>query len=68
MLVQQQNGVDGRHRCLLQTVDKIRWFRTVQAILKVMSDVLQSLDTVKLLVLVLLDLSAAFDSVDHDTL
>src|SRR5664279_5551605 len=41
---------------------------TETAILKVMSDILQSLDAGNLAALVLLDLSAAFDSVDHDTL
>jgi len=37
-------------------------------VLKVLSDTLLALDSVKLVVLILLDLSAAFDSVDHDTL
>ena len=41
---------------------------TETAVLKVMSDISQSLDAGNLAVLVLLDLSAAFDSVDHDTL
>ena len=36
--------------------------------LKVINDILLSLDSGKLALLVLLDLSAAFDSVDHDTL
>ena len=38
------------------------------AVLKVMSNILQSLDAGNLAVLVLLELSAAFHSVDHDTL
>ena len=38
------------------------------AVLKVLSDILLALDSGKLALLSLLDLSAAFDSVDHDTL
>ena len=41
---------------------------TETAVLKVINDILLSLDSGKLALLVLLDLSAAFDSVDHDTL
>ena len=41
---------------------------TESAVLKVMSNILRSLDGINLVVLVLLDLSAVFDSVDHDTL
>ena len=38
------------------------------AVLKVMSDILLALDSGNLALLTLLDLSAAFDSVDHATL
>ena len=41
---------------------------TETAVLKVLSDILLALDTRDLAVLTLLDLSAAFDSVDHNTL
>ena len=41
---------------------------TETAVLKVMTDILQALDTGNLAVLMLLDLSAAFDMVDHATL
>ena len=41
---------------------------TETAVLKVLSDILLALDTGDLAVLTLLDLSAAFDSVDHNTL
>ena len=41
---------------------------TETAVLKVLSDILLALDSGKLALLSLLDLSAAFDSVDHDTL
>ena len=41
---------------------------TETAVLKVLSDILLALDSGNLLMLTLLDLSAAFDSVDHDTL
>ena len=41
---------------------------TETAALKVLSDILLALDSGKLALLSLLDLSAAFDSVDHDTL
>ena len=41
---------------------------TETAVLKVLSDILIALDTGDLAVLTLLDLSAAFDSVDHNTL
>jgi len=41
---------------------------TETAVLKVLSDILIALDSDKLALLSLLDLSAAFDSVDHDTL
>ena len=38
------------------------------AVLKVLSDILSALDTGNIAMLTLLDLSAAFDSVDHNTL
>jgi len=41
---------------------------TATALLKVLSDILLALDSGKLALLSLLDLLAAFDSVDHDTL
>jgi exonuclease III len=41
---------------------------TETAIIKVCSDILQALDSGKAALVTLLDLSAAFDSVDHDTL
>ena len=41
---------------------------TETAVLKVMTDILRALDTGNLAVLTLLDLSAAFDTVDHTTL
>ena len=41
---------------------------TETAVLKVLSDILLALDSGKLALLSLLDLSAAFDSVDHDML
>jgi len=41
---------------------------TETAVLKVMSDILLALDSGNLALLTLLDLSAAFDSVDHATL
>ena len=41
---------------------------TETAILRVMSDILLALDSGDIAVLTLLDLSAAFDSVDHATL
>ena len=41
---------------------------TETAVLKVLSDLLLALDSGNLAMLTLLDLSAAFDSVDHDTL
>ena len=41
---------------------------TETAVLKVLADILLALDSGDLAMLTLLDLSAAFDSVDHDTL
>ena len=41
---------------------------TETAVLKVLADILLALDSSDLAMLTLLDLSAAFDSVDHDTL
>lgn len=41
---------------------------TETAVLKVMSDILQAVDSGDLAVLTLLDLSAAFDTVDHETI
>ena len=41
---------------------------TETAVLKMLSDILLALDAGDLAMLTFLDLSAAFDSVDHDTL
>jgi len=41
---------------------------TETAVLKVLDDVLLALDSGDLAMLTILDLSATFDSVDHDTL
>ena len=41
---------------------------TETSVLKVFSDILLALDSGNLAMLTMLDLSAAFDSVDHDTL
>jgi len=41
---------------------------TETAVLKVLADILLALDSCNLVMLTLLDLSAAFDSVDHNTL
>ncbi len=41
---------------------------TETAILRILSDILLALDSGNIAILSLLDLSAAFDSVDHDTL
>ena len=41
---------------------------TETAVLKVLADILQALDAGDFALLILLDLSAAFDSVDHRTL
>jgi len=41
---------------------------TETAVLKVLSDLLEALDRGDVAVLLLLDLSAAFDTVDHETL
>jgi len=45
-----------------------RFHSTETAVLRVLSDILMALDSGDLAMLTLLDLSAAFDSVDHDTL
>jgi len=45
-----------------------RHHSTETAVLKVLSDILWALDTGNIAMLTLLDLSAAFDSVDHNTL
>ena len=45
-----------------------KFHSTETALIKVQSDILQSLDQGNATVLVLLDLSAAFDTLDHDTL
>ena len=41
---------------------------TETAVLRVLSDILRAIDNGDLALLTLLDLSAAFDTVDHDTL
>ena len=41
---------------------------TETAVLKILADILQALDSGNFALVTLLDLSAAFDSVDHDTL
>ena len=46
----------------------IKLYSTETALPKVQNDILQSLDQSKVTVLVLLDLSAAFDTLDHNTL
>ena len=45
-----------------------KFHSTETALLKVQNDILQSLDQNKAVVLVMLDLSAAFDTIDHSTL
>ena len=45
-----------------------RFHSTETAVLRVLTDILSALDSGDLAMLTLLDLSAAFDSVDHDTL
>lgn len=45
-----------------------KYHSTETALLKVQSDILESLDKGLIAVLVLLDLSAAFDTIDHETL
>jgi hypothetical protein len=45
-----------------------KFHSTETALIKVQNDILQSLDKKSVTVLVLLDLSAAFDTIDHQTL
>ena len=45
-----------------------KFHSTETALLKVQNDILQSLDQKKVTILVMLDLSAAFDTIDHETL
>ena len=45
-----------------------KFHSTETALIKVQNDILQSLDQNEIAVLVLLDLSAAFDTIDHETL
>jgi len=45
-----------------------KFHSTETALLKVQNDVLQSLDQNNVTIMVLLDLSAAFDTIDHQTL
>ena len=60
----------------LNTADLLPWFQsgfrtghsTETAILRVLSDILAAVDGGNVAALVLLDLSAAFDTVDHDIL
>ena len=44
-----------------------KFHSTETAILKVQNDILQSLDQNNVTILVMLDLSAAFDTIDHNT-
>jgi len=52
----------------LQSAYHARYHSTETAVLKVVGDILLALDSGNLALLSLLDLSAAFDTVDHDTL
>jgi len=45
-----------------------RHHSTESSVVKVMNDIIRSIDDGKVVPLVLLDLSAAFDTVDHDIL
>ena len=45
-----------------------KFHSTETALLKVQNDILQSLDQNNVTILVMLDLSAAFDTIDHNTL
>jgi hypothetical protein len=65
---QTTDHVDGNHLSeVFQSAYK-RQNSTETALLKVQSDILQSLDNNKAVFMVLLDMSAAFDTVDHDIL
>ena len=59
-----------KNKCLLPQLQSAYQpgHSTETAVLKVLSDVLLAVDDGNMAVLALLDLSAAFDSVDHDTL
>ena len=57
------------HNLLETTQSAYRKHHSVEtALLKVHNDILQAVDNKKVVLLVLLDLSAAFDTIDHDIL
>ena len=58
-----------RHRLLPRLQSAYRqYYSTETALLRVLADILHAVDTGDLSILALLDLSAAFDTVDHDIL
>ena len=63
-----RNSMAREHLKGLSTSAYRQYHSTETAVLKVFSDVLEAADQGKLTLLVLLDLSAAFDTVDHDIL
>jgi len=63
---QTTDHVDGNHLSDEYQSSYKRHHSTETALVKVQSDILQSLDNNKAVFLVLLDMSAAFDTVDHD--
>ena len=68
MAVQLENHIEGHNLMEVHQSAYHAYHSTETALLKVKTDVIRALENQKVACLILLDLSTAFDTIDHNTL